>query len=103
MQPPTDAPALARRLTDAGYTLDAVTDRIGEAATAALARNTTLATRDALGDASDPQAALVRAFLMQDAVPAAALRGALDGPSATSLASASSAASSASAQVPVMR
>lgn len=77
MDPAADAAALARHLTDAGYTLDAVTDRIGEAATAALARNTTLATRDALGDASDPQAALVRAFLMQDAVPAAALRGAL--------------------------
>lgn len=77
MQPPTDAPALARRLTDAGYTLDAVTDRIGAPATAALARNTTLATREALAGARDAQATLIRAFLLQDAVAAADLEVAL--------------------------
>ena len=34
MPRPADAAALARHLTDAGYTLDAVTDRIGATATA---------------------------------------------------------------------
>lgn len=69
MPRPADAAALARHLTDAGYTLDAVTDRIGATATAALARNTTLAARDVLADATDPQATCLRAFVLQDAVP----------------------------------
>lgn len=63
------ASALAHRLSAADYTLDAVTDRLGEAAVAALARNTTIAARDALGDADDPQATLIRTFLLQDDVP----------------------------------
>lgn len=74
---PRPAAALARRLTDAGYTLDAVTDRIGAAATAALARNTTVAARAALGDATDAQATCLRAFVLQDAVPAGRLAAAL--------------------------
>ena len=62
------AAALADRLRSAGYTLEEVTDRLGAEATDALARNTTLAARDALGDAADAQAALVRMFLLHDTV-----------------------------------
>ena len=62
------AAALADRLRSAGYTLEDVTDRLGAEATDALARNTTLAARDALGDAADAQAALVRMFLLHDTV-----------------------------------
>ena len=58
------AAALADRLRSAGYTLEEVTDRLGAEATDALARNTTLAARNALGDAADAQAALVRMFLL---------------------------------------
>lgn len=77
MPRPADAAALARHLTDAGYTLDAVTDRIGVAATAALARNTTLAARDALAGGTDPQATCLRAFVLQDTVPAHQLAAAV--------------------------
>lgn len=62
------AAALADRLRSAGYTLEEVTDRLGAEATDALARNTTLAARNALGDAADAQAALVRMFLLHDTV-----------------------------------
>ena len=71
------ASALAHRLSTADYTLDAVTDRLGEAATAALARNTTLAAREVLGDADDAQATCIRAFLLQDDLPADRLASAL--------------------------
>jgi SAM-dependent methyltransferase len=72
-----DAAALADRLRAAGYTLADVTDRLGDAATDALARNTTLAARDALGDADDAQATLVRLFLLHDTVVPDAVRRAL--------------------------
>ncbi len=68
---------LADRLRDAGYTLDAVTDRLGQAATDALGRNTTFAARDALGAADDRQATLARLFLLHDALPAERVRAAL--------------------------
>ncbi len=68
---------LRARLRAAHYTLDAVTDRLGPAAAAGLARNTTFAASDALGSASDPQASLIRLWLLQDAVPAADLVAAL--------------------------
>ena len=73
----TDAHALAGRLADAGYTLEATTERLGDAAVAALARNTTPAARDALGDATDAQADLMRLFLLHDAVPARRLGAAI--------------------------
>ncbi|MDO5534936.1 MAG: methyltransferase [Propionibacteriaceae bacterium] len=75
------ARALATRLAGAGYTLDGVTARLGTRGTDALARNTTLAARDALGSDADAQATLVRLFLLQDAVPepsASAALGDLD-------------------------
>ncbi len=57
---------LADSLRSAGYTLEEVTDRLGREATDALTRNTTLAARDALGGADDPQAALIRLFLLHE-------------------------------------
>ncbi|MFV0407695.1 MAG: methyltransferase [Propioniciclava sp.] len=72
-----DAPDLAIRLTAAGYTVDAVAERLGERAMAALSRNTTRAARDALGDATDPQATLIRMFLLQDSVSATRLAAAV--------------------------
>ncbi|HHU39949.1 MAG TPA: methyltransferase [Propionibacterium sp.] len=60
------ASALADHLRSAGYTLEDVSDRLGSEATDALARNTTVAARDALGGADDPQANLVRLFLLHD-------------------------------------
>lgn len=69
--------ALADRLRAAGYTLEEVTDRLGPEATDALARNTTLAARDALGDAADAQAALVRLFLLHEAISPDAAASAL--------------------------
>ena len=56
MMSPTHAAALADRLAAAGYTLAEATDRLGPEATDALGRNTSLAARDALGEATDPQA-----------------------------------------------
>ena len=72
--------ALREHLLDAGYTLDAVTDRLGEAGVAALARNTTPAASDALGAARDPQATLCRLWLLQDDVPHADLAEAVGDP-----------------------
>lgn len=76
----TDAHALAGRLADAGYTLEETTGRLGDAAVGALARNTTLAARDALGEATDAQADLTRLFLLHDAVPASRVAAALGDP-----------------------
>lgn len=64
-----DAHALADRLTDAGYTFEATADRLGGAAMDALARNTTLASSDALGEAVDAQADLIRLFMLHESVP----------------------------------
>lgn len=77
MHTPDQAAALAVRLRDAGYTIDAVMTRLGEVALAALGRNTTLAARDALGDATDPQATLIRTFMLQDRADQAALSRAI--------------------------
>ncbi|MFT3876722.1 MAG: methyltransferase [Propioniciclava sp.] len=74
------AERLADHLRVAGYTLEAVTDRIGAEATAALARNTTVAAARALGTDADPQAALIRLFLLHQTVPDAAARAALGDP-----------------------
>ena len=64
-------------LHDAHYTLDAVADRLGDAAVAALARNSTPASVDALGTDRDPQATLCRLFLLQHEVTAADAAAAL--------------------------
>lgn len=75
--PPAALAALADRLRAGDYTLDAVSDRIGEPGAAALARNTTPAVREAIGSQGDPQATLIRLWLLQDAVAGPALRDAL--------------------------
>ncbi len=62
-------------LLAAGYTLEAVSDRLGDAALAGLGRNTTVAALRAIGDADDPQADAIRLWLLQRPVPAERLRG----------------------------
>ena len=64
---------LRERLLDAAYTADAVLDRLGESGRRGLDRNSTTPARDALGAADDPQATLVRLWVLQDAVDAAAV------------------------------
>lgn len=73
----TQSAALADRLRAAGFTLEGVTERLGPEAVDALARNTTLAARDALGVATDPQAALIRLFLLHDTLTPDAVGAAL--------------------------
>lgn len=71
-----DIDGLRLRLTDAGYTLDAVLDRLGEAGRRGLDRNSTVPARDALvGD--DPQATLARLWILQDPISDASARVAL--------------------------
>lgn len=69
--------SLREHLAAAGYTLDAVTDRLGQQGAAGLARNTTFAAADALGAARDPQATLVRLWLLQQDVAEVDLAAAL--------------------------
>ena len=68
---------LAERLRAAGYDYDAVAERLGEEGLAGLARNATIPADRALAGADDPQATLIRAFALQQAVPTAALAAAL--------------------------
>ena len=60
--------ALADRLRIAGYTFDAVAERLGEAGLAGLARNSTVPAGRALAGARDPQATLIRCFALQQPV-----------------------------------
>lgn len=71
---------LRERLSTAGYTLEAVTDRVGPSGAAGLARNTTVAAAAALGGDRDPQATLIRLWLLQRDVPDADLTAALGDP-----------------------
>jgi predicted RNA methylase len=61
------------------YEVDAVVERMGTPAHAALGRNSTVAGVRALGDAQDPLAVLTRLWLLQRPVPATALAAALPG------------------------
>ena len=61
------------------YEVDAVVERVGPAAHAALGRNSTVAGVRALGEDRDPLAVLTRLWLLQRAVPADALERALPG------------------------
>lgn len=65
---------LRDELIGADYTLDAVTDRLGEAGVAGLGRNSSVAADQALGDADDPQAAAIRFWVLQQSVPVDHLR-----------------------------
>ena len=62
--------SLRADLVAADYTLDAVSARLGDAALAGLARNSTMAAVRALGDADDSQADAIRLWLLQQPVPA---------------------------------
>lgn len=75
MLAPADIDRLRADLLAADYTLDAVSDRLGEVALAGLARNSTMPVVRALGHADDPQADAIRLWLLQRPVRAAALRG----------------------------
>lgn len=70
--------ALRGQLSSAGYTTDAVLERIGEPGQAGLGRNTTVPADVALDDALDAQAVLIRLFLLQAPVQRAAVEAALD-------------------------
>ena len=76
--PAVDSTRLRADLTAAGYVVDEVLDRIGTSGQDGLGRNCTVPADVALGDATDPLATLIRVFLLQQPVPAADLRGALD-------------------------
>ena len=77
----TDIERLRDDLVVAGYTLDGLSERLGEPALAGLARNSSVAASRALGDDRDPQAAAVRLWLLQQPVDAGDLAGwaSLDG------------------------
>lgn len=62
--------SLRATLLDAHYTADGVLQRIGEHGQAGLGRNITVPAALALGDAHDPQATLIRLFILQEGVPA---------------------------------
>ncbi len=56
-------------LAAAGYTVDGVTERLGEVAARALARDQALPARRVLGRGDDPVGVLLRLFTLGDAVP----------------------------------
>lgn len=73
-----DATRLRADLIAAGYLVDEVLERIGGHGQAGLGRNCTVPADVALGEARDPQAALIRLFLLQQWVSRSALEGAVD-------------------------
>ncbi|WP_375426614.1 methyltransferase [uncultured Friedmanniella sp.] len=76
---PAQAADLRAAFTEHRYGVDAVVDRIGPVAHAALGRNSTVAGVRALGTDRDPLAVLTRLWLLQQTVPADALEAALPG------------------------
>lgn len=74
-----DPRRLAEALRTVDFTVDAVAERLGQQAGAALGRNTTLAALRALGGADDPQATLLRLFVLQRTVGREAADRALPG------------------------
>lgn len=73
-----DAAQLAAQLTTAGYTVDAVLERIGDLGQAGLGRNSTVPASRALDGTTDPQAALIRLFLLGQQVPVTQLCNEVD-------------------------
>ncbi len=65
-----DIDRLRDDLLAAGYTIEGLTDRLGEPALAGLARNSSMAASRALGDDRDPQASAIRLWLLQQPVAA---------------------------------
>ena len=78
MLSPDDVHRLRDRLLAADYTIDAVTARLGDAGQAGLLRNSTVPAEVALADADDPQATLVRLWLLQLHVTTSHAERALD-------------------------
>ena len=76
---PTTCDALRDAFTRHRYEVDAVVERLGAPAHAALGRNSTVAGVRALGNATDPLALLTRLWLLQRPVPASALEATLPG------------------------
>jgi hypothetical protein len=70
-----DIERLRDDLLAAGYTLDGLTQRLGQPALAGLARHSSVAATRALGEDADPQAAAIRLWLLQLPVPAGQLGG----------------------------
>lgn len=68
---------LRDHLIAADYRLDSVLERLGPAGQDGLTRNSTIPGLVALGDADDPQATLIRMFVLGRAVPRAAAAAAL--------------------------
>ena len=64
-------------LRDAGFTVDGVTDRLGDVAARALARDRATPARRLLAGADDPVAVLVRLFVLGDALPPGVVAAAL--------------------------
>ncbi len=77
MLEPSVARDLAARLRDAGYSYDAVAERLGAPGLDGLARNATIPADRVLAGAIDPQASLIRALALQQDVPIADLSAAL--------------------------
>ncbi|MDA8440080.1 MAG: methyltransferase [Propionibacterium sp.] len=75
---PDDVRDLRARLLAAGYTLDAVLERIGEAGQSGLLRNSTVPAEVAIAGVADPQATLIRLWLLQLRVSEVAAAHALD-------------------------
>lgn len=65
-------------LLRADYTLDSVLDRIGEAGQTGLTRNSSIPSRVAIASDTDPQAQLIRLFVLQDPAPTKSLVGVVD-------------------------
>ena len=74
---PDQVTDLRHHLEQAGYTIDEVIDRIGEAGQQGLGRNSTVPALDTLGEATDPQATMIKLWPLQQPVPLAAARRAL--------------------------
>lgn len=72
-----DLPLLREDLAAAGYTVDGVTERLGDVAARALARDQAVPARRVLGDGDDPVGVLVRLFTLGDEVPAPSAEAAL--------------------------
>lgn len=75
---PLDTDALRASLAAADYTSDAVVERIGELGQEGLGRNCTVPADVLLDGATDPQAALIRLFILQQAVPREQVAAAVD-------------------------
>lgn len=72
-----DLAELADQFRETEYTIDPVLERLGDSANEGLLRNITLAAQGALGADRDPQATLVRLFMLQHTLPANEVRAAL--------------------------